>query len=90
MRENRTDELEQFKIGINLAEYAAAQGYQIDRRESSRNSAVMRRESDNDKIIIATDTDGHGVYFSVRDEQDNGSIVDFCSAPERVEPGPDP
>ena len=77
MRENRIDELHDFKTQINLAEYAASQGYQIDRRESSRNSAVMRRESDNDKIIVATDTDGHGVYFSVRDDQDNGSIVDF-------------
>jgi 5S rRNA maturation endonuclease (ribonuclease M5) len=77
LMENRNDELDQFKTRINLAEYAASQGYQLDRRESSRNSAVMRRESDNDKIIIATDTDGHGVYFSVRDEQDNGSIVDF-------------
>ena len=77
MRENRIDELHEFKTRINLAEYAASQGYQIDRRESSRNSAVMRRESDNDKIIVATDVDGHGVYFSVRDDQDNGSIVDF-------------
>jgi len=77
LMENRNDELDQFKTQINLAEYAAAQGYQLDRRESSRNSAVMRRESDNDKIIVATDNDGHGIYFSVRDDQDNGSIVDF-------------
>lgn len=77
LMENRNDELDQFKARINLAEYAAAQGYQLDRRESSRNSAVMRRESDDDKIIIATDTDGHGIYFSVRDDQDNGSIIDF-------------
>ena len=77
MRENRNDELDRFKTQINLAEYAASQGYQLDRRESSRNSAVMRRESDDDKIIIATDTDGHGIYFSVRDDQDNGSIIDF-------------
>jgi len=77
LMENRNDELDRFKTQINLAEYAASQGYQIDRRESSRNSAVMRRESDDDKIIIATDTDGHGIYFSVRDDQDNGSIVDF-------------
>lgn len=74
---NRSDELDRFKTQINLAEAAASQGYQLDRRESSRNSAVMRRESDDDKIIVATDTDGHGVYFSVRDDQDNGSIVDF-------------
>ena len=69
------DELERFKTQINLAEYAEAQGYEIDRRESSRASTVMRRGDD--KIIVATDQDGHGIYFSVRDDSDNGSIIDF-------------
>lgn len=87
MRDNRSDELHEFKAQINLAEYAASQGYQIDRRESSRNSAVMRRESDNDKIIIATDTDGHAVYFSVRDEADNGSIIDFVQSRQKLNLG---
>jgi hypothetical protein len=72
--------LEDFKSRINLAEYAAAQGYQLDRGESSRNSAVMRRESDDDKIIVATGRDGHGIYFSVRDDHDNGSIIDFIQS----------
>ena len=71
----RQDELERFKSQINLAEYAEAQGYEIDRRESSRASTVMRRGDD--KIIVATDQDGHGIYFSVRDDRDNGSIIDF-------------
>ena len=35
------DELERFKTAINLTEYAASEGYQLDRRESSRNSLVM-------------------------------------------------
>jgi 5S rRNA maturation endonuclease (ribonuclease M5) len=87
VRDNRSDELHEFKAQINLAEYAASQGYQIDRRESSRNSAVMRRESDNDKIIIATDIDGHAVYFSVRDDQDNGSIIDFVQSRQRLNLG---
>lgn len=77
MATNRADELERFKREINLAEYASGQGYELVKAESSRNSFVMRRESDNDKIIIATDRDGHGVYFSVRDDRDNGSIIDF-------------
>ena len=80
MRQHRNDELEQFKSQVNLAEYAAAEGYQIDRSESSRNSAVMRRESDGDKIIVATAKDGHGIYFSVRDDSDNGSIIDFVQS----------
>lgn len=71
----RDDELERFKAAINLVEYAESQGYEIDHRESSRASTVMR--SGDDKIIVATAQDGHGIYFSVRDDDDNGTIVDF-------------
>lgn len=75
LKMQRADELERFKSQINLAEYAEAQGYEIDRRESSRASTVMRRGDD--KIVVATDQDGHGIYFSVRDDADHGSIIDF-------------
>jgi hypothetical protein len=77
VRGNRTDELERFKQDISLAEYAAGEGYVLVKNESSRNSFVMQRETDHDKIIVATGTDGHGIYFSVRDDADNGSIIDF-------------
>ena len=70
------DELENFKTNINLTEYAASQGYELDRRESSRNSVIMRH-STGDKIIIARGEDKHWIYFSIRDESDNGSIIDF-------------
>lgn len=71
----REDELERFKSEINLVQYAEGQGYQIDRKDSSRASTVMRQGAD--KIIVATSQDGHGIYFSVRDSTDNGSIIDF-------------
>jgi len=35
------DELERFKTLVNLSEFAALRGFKLDRRESSRNSAVM-------------------------------------------------
>ena len=83
--ENRTDELERFKK-INLVEYAEAKGYEIDRHESSRASVVMRKAED--KIIIATDAkDGHSVYFSVRNDSDNGSIIDFVQRREGLNLG---
>ena len=69
-------ELEQFKTDINLTEYAASQGYAVIPRESSRNSVVMCH-SHGDKVIIARGQDQHWIYFSVRNNQDNGSIVDF-------------
>ncbi len=72
----RTDELEVFKTQINLSEYAAALGYALDRKSSSRNSAIMR-DGAGDKVVIARGFDRHWIYFSVRDDRDNGSIIDF-------------
>lgn len=68
-------ELESFKH-IDLRAYAAGQGYELDRKESWRGSAVMRHAR-GDKIVIKRASDGHYVYFSVRDDRDNGSIIDF-------------
>jgi hypothetical protein len=78
----RGDELERFKTAINLTEYAACQGYLLDRRASSRNSVVMRH-TNGDKIVIAQGEDQHWIYFSVRDDSDNGSIIDFVQRRRR-------
>ncbi len=75
LKENRMDELSRFKSEINLVEYASSHGYQIVKAESSKASTVMRQGDD--KIVVATAEDGHGIYFSVRDDADNGTIVDF-------------
>ena len=74
-------ELDDFKSRIDLREYAAAQGYELDRRESSRGSSVMRSAAD--KIIVKRNPSGHFVYFSVRDDADNGSIIDFVQRRQR-------
>lgn len=71
------DELEQFKSLINLVEYAQAQGYSVIKAESSEKSKALRH-TNGDKIVVATGEDGHGVYFSVRDDDDHGSIIDFA------------
>jgi Toprim-like/Protein of unknown function (DUF3991) len=68
-------ELEGFKR-LDLRGYAASRGYSLDRRESWRGSAVMRNGA-GDKIVIKLGPDGHYVYFSVHDDRDNGSIIDF-------------
>jgi hypothetical protein len=76
-------ELDSFKR-IDLRAYAASQGYALDRRESSRSSAVMRH-ANGDKIVIKINaSDGHYVYFSVRDEKDNGTILDFLEHREKL------
>ncbi len=72
----RDPELEAFKVSIDLRAYAADRGYGLDRKESWRGSSVMRHVN-GDKIIVKIDHDRHYVYFSVRDDSDNGSIIDF-------------
>lgn len=77
--QNRQDELEEFKRSINLTEYAASHGYVLNRKASSHNSATMA-DASGEKIIIARGTDEHWIYFSVHDESDHGSIIDFIQS----------
>ena len=76
LKRTRQQEIEKFQTQINLVEYAQSKGYQYIAKQSSRNSAVLHHEL-GDKIIVATDTDGHGIYFSITDDADNGTIIDF-------------
>src|SRR5215469_17197064 len=72
---NSTTELDAFKREIDLRQFAASFGYEMDRRESWRGSTVLRRGGD--KIVVKRNRDGHYVYFSVRDDSDHGTIIDF-------------
>ena len=70
------NELQKFKNEINLTEYAASYGYCIDKGSSSQSSATMRN-SGGDKIIISRSINGDWVYFSVKDDGDNGTVIDL-------------
>jgi 5S rRNA maturation endonuclease (ribonuclease M5) len=73
----QTEELETFKTEINLVEYAESQGYEIDRKKSSKNCLVLK-DTRGDKILVGVDrNDGHYFYCSVNDDRDKGSIIDF-------------
>ena len=63
-----------FKSEINLTQYAAHLGYEIDRKKSTRSSVAMKGGAD--KIIISR-RGGVWVYFSVTDDRDNGTIINF-------------
>jgi Toprim-like/Protein of unknown function (DUF3991) len=80
-------ELETFKTAIDLRAYAAGQGYALDQRESWRGCSVMRSTDGSDKIIVKRDDDGHYVYFSVHNENDSGSIIDFIQQRRRLNLG---
>jgi hypothetical protein len=77
-------ELEAFKTAIDLRAYAAGQGYQLDGKASWRGSSVMRHPVSDDKVIVKRSLDGHYVYFSVRDDRDNGTIIDFVQNRQRL------
>ena len=81
------EELESFKTRIDLRAYAASQGYQEDRRNSYQGSTCLRHPASDDKIFVKRDADGHYVYFSVRDDRDNGTIVDFVGKRLRLNLG---
>lgn len=72
---NSDMELEAFKREIDLRQFAASFGYEMDRRESWRGSTVLRRGGD--KIVVKRNRNGHYVFFSVRDDNDHGTIIDF-------------
>ena len=80
---NNSHELNQFKTNINLVDYAATFGYSIDNRESSRSNIVMR-DDQNDKIIITQQSHNqHWIYWSDRDQNDQGTIIDFIQRRRR-------
>jgi hypothetical protein len=77
-------ELDRFKSDISLLRYAIERyGYQRDRRKSGPASHVLRHPTTDDKIIVRRNPDRHWTYFSVRDDRDNGTIVDFVKTRAR-------
>jgi hypothetical protein len=78
-------ELDEFKSRIDLREYAARLGYELNRRESSRCSSIM--ETEGDKIVVKRNPNGHFVYFSVRDDADNGTLIDFAQRRKKLNLG---
>ncbi len=76
LNKKRVKQLERFKTEINLVKYATSIGYKYLRDESSPSSAVLRHDA-GDKILVVTDTDGQGIYFSLNDDRDRGTIIDL-------------
>lgn len=64
-----------FKTEIDFIHFASHYGYKIDRQKSTKQSVCMGLDN-RDKIIISK-RNGKWVYFSVHDDQDNGTIIDF-------------
>jgi hypothetical protein len=86
VRANMDDELSRFKSEISLVDYACAEfGYELQTRESSKSSKVLK--CGGDKIIVTRQPDGHDVYFSTGDDRDCGSLIDFLQRRKNVNLG---
>jgi hypothetical protein len=82
---NQDSELEAFKREIDLRQFAVSPGYEIDRRESWRGSTVLRRGAG--KVVVRRSGNGHYVFFSVRDDGDHGTLIDFLQRRQNLSLG---
>jgi hypothetical protein len=82
---SQDSELEAFKREIDLRHFAVSLGYEIDRRESWRGSTVLRRGAD--KIVVKRNVNGHYVFFSLRDDHDHGTVIDFLQRRQNLSLG---
>ncbi|MEM6469601.1 MAG: toprim domain-containing protein [Planctomycetota bacterium] len=75
---DRSQELEKFKTEIDLRQFAASYGFELNRKKSSKRSAVMSH-SNGDKLVITRTDSQRYVYFNVFGN-DSGTIIDFLQA----------
>jgi hypothetical protein len=78
-------ELDDFKCEIDLRQFAVSVGYEIDWCASWRGSTVLRHGGD--KIVVKRNGNGHYVFFSVKDDRDNGTIIDFVQRRQHLNLG---
>ena len=76
LKQKKAKQLERFKTKINLVEYAMSYGYEYIYPKSTHNKAMLRHES-GDLIVVVTDKDNRGLYFSFKNDWDKGTIIDF-------------
>jgi|GEM_PF-1477892 len=81
MIDNHIDELEKFKVNIDLVEFAETFGYLEDEKLSSQNSIFMK--SITDEIVITTENN-QGIYFNIHNDNDKGNIVNFLQKHKKL------
>lgn len=83
---SRNDELNNFKANINLVDFVASYGFVKDVEKSSK-STICMRDASGYKILISLSANSHWQYFSVHDNTDNGTIIDFVAKMENCNLG---
>ena len=69
-------ELQQLKQDINLVDFAVTQGYTKNTKRSTLHS-IRLEHSNGDRIIVKPDPHRIDTYFSPRNSNDNGTVIDF-------------
>jgi hypothetical protein len=78
------DQLERFKTAIERRVFSGNCGYEPRAarsrqiRPASFGSVVLKNSATGDKIVVRSDTDGHWIYFTVRDDSENRTVIAFC------------
>jgi len=62
---------------VNLIQLAASMGYQLDKKASSDQVAVMQKGKERIAIALKPDKEGKWTYHSLGKEEDQGTVVDF-------------
>ena len=71
-------ELDRFKRDVHLLRYAIERyGYERSKPKSTRASHVLAHPTTGDKVVAKLTPDGRWIYFSVRDDRDHGTVIDF-------------
>ena len=83
---SRNDELNDFKTNINLVDFVASYGFVKDVEKSSK-STICMRDASGYKILISLSSNSHWQYFSVHDNSDNGTVIDFVAKMENCNLG---
>lgn len=73
------DELDWFKQHVDLSAVAEKVGYRIDPKDSSQKVTIVRRDSDNDKLMVGIREGGY-CYRSSHQPDDRGSVIDFLQS----------
>lgn len=71
-----SQQLENYKINIDLVVFAVNHGYTIDIKKDSPSWKFLRH-SDGDALIIHRNPNGHYFYTNVYNSDDCGTIIDF-------------
>lgn len=85
-RLSREQELEEFKITVDLESFIATRGYYRDNLQSSRKYAVMRH-ANGEKLNIFRGHKGYWRYINVHDDRDQGTVVCFVQSRDKISLG---